>query len=66
MANHPHSDTITIIPIGKRLDEIRDGLTEAYKTLHISGDQDAAEQVKLLTELDADGKTPCFAVLSLK
>jgi hypothetical protein len=66
MADYPHSDTITIIPIGKRLDEIRDDFTEACKALHISEDQDAAEQVKLLIELDADGKTPCFAVLSLK
>ena len=66
MADHPHSDTITIIPIGQRLDEICDDFTEACKALHISGDQDAAEQVKLLTELNADGKTPCFAVLSFK
>jgi hypothetical protein len=66
MANYPHSDTITIIPIGKRLDEIRDDFTEAYKALHISGDQDAAGQVNLLVELDADGKTPCLAVISLK
>ena len=53
------------IPIGKWLDEIRDDFTKVCKALHISGDQDAAEQVKLLIKLDADGKTPCSAVLSL-
>jgi len=66
MANHPHSDTITIIPMEEWLNGIRNDFTEVCKALHISGHQDAAEQVKLLTELDADGKTPCFAVLSLK
>ncbi len=63
MADRPDSDTIPCIPIGEGLDGFRRLFNSACETVGASEVRDAAEQVKLLTESYAAGKTRRFAVL---
>ena len=64
MTDRPDSDTTASIPTREGLDGFRHLFNSTCETVGISETRDAAEQVKLLTESYATGKTRRFAVLA--